>query len=849
MKNSQGNRLKKIFPFLISLFVLSISYGQDNLQNQQLSLKEILIGIEQKFEVRFSYLDRDIEGVKMLPPAPSLDLEETLQKLRTTTNLSFQKIDERYIAVNKENTEVCGILIDSNTKEPLSGATVLTQDSGTTTGEAGQFRINSLPAGAVINISYLGYGSLSLPASYFTSGDCREIYMEAVAQDLQEALVVNYLTSGISKIKDGAVKIDTERFGVLPGLLEPDVLQTLEALPGVESVNETISNLNIRGGTSDQNLVLFDGIKMYLTGHFFGLISAFNSNLTREAYLIKNGSAASLHEGVSGTIDIRSQDEHEENFSAGAGASLVSADAYMKIPISQKLEVHVSGRRSLNDVLNTPAYNSYFDRTFQDTGIPIPGREDENSNRIADFNYYDFSFKTLYDHNERHKFRLSSLYIDNYLDYTEFTAGETSRAERKSSLAQRNLATGGAWNAQWKEGFSTRALAYLTRYGLEATNLSLEPEQRLVQQNEVLETGITLSATKDITEFLSLTTGYHFFEVGVLNAENVSNPLFSSRIKNVIRSHAAFSELQYNRGRIFLRTGFRANYFDKFDMFIPEPRLSFNYRINSRINFKALGEFKSQVTSQSIDLQEDFLGVENRRWILANNENFPVIRSRQASAGLDFRSGGWYIDMEAYYKEVEGISTSNQGFQDQNEFRRVAGSYIAKGVELLVNKKFRNFHTYFSYTLASSQYRFEELEPQEFPNNFDIPHSASLAVNYTYNRLKFSVGGKWRSGRPFTTPVAGNETRREGNRTVVNFNDPNSNRLPHFFRLDASSSYTFFLAEKVRAQFNLGFLNLLNRENVINSYYKVNTEDDSKAVRIDNTSLRFTPNALFRVEF
>jgi len=588
---------------------------------------------------------------------------------------------------------------------------------------------------------------------------------------------------------------------------------------------------------------------MYLTGHFFGLISAFNSNLTREARLIKNGSNPSLNEGVSGTIDIRSQNDLTNEFSAGAGVSLVSADAYFKVPVNEKLEFHFSGRRSLNDLFNTPAYESYFDRTFQDTDILVAGGEGESSNRTADFNYYDFSFKTLYDLNEKHKFRFSSLYIDNKLDYTEFRSADLAEEQRKSSLAQRNLAAGGTWKATWNSNFSTEALGYLTRYRLEAGNLTLEQGQRLLQENEVLETGLKLSGALKYSESLEWINGYHFYEVGVLNAENVNNPFFSSRIKNVIRSHTAFSELHYNQGRVFFKTGLRYNYFDKFEMFLPEPRLSFNYKINPGMNFKVLGEFKSQVTSQSIDLQGDFLGVENRRWILANNDNFPLIQSRQASVGFDIRRGGWYIDLEAYVKEVDGISTSNQGFQDQNEFRRVPGSYIAKGMELLVNKKYGDFHTYFSYTLADSRYNFEELEPQQFPNNFDIPHSASLAANYTYENLKFSVGGKWRSGRPFTMPVEGEETRREGNSMLVNYSNPNSSRLPYFFRLDASASYKFPLTEKVQGQINLGFLNILNRENIINSYYRVNPENTSQAVRIDNISLRFTPNALIRVEF
>jgi len=95
-------------------------------------------------------------------------------------------------------------------------------------------------------------------------------------QKLEEVVITNYLTSGISKNIDNTITIKPEKFGILPGLIEPDVLQTIQALPGILSADETVSNINVRGGTHDQNLILWNGIKMYQSGHFFGLISAFN---------------------------------------------------------------------------------------------------------------------------------------------------------------------------------------------------------------------------------------------------------------------------------------------------------------------------------------------------------------------------------------------------------------------------------------------------------------------------------------------------------------------------------------------------------------------------------------------
>ena len=100
-------------------------------------------------------------------------------------------------------------------------------------------------------------------------------------------ILYKFLTTGLIKQQDGSITLNIEDFGILPGLIEPDILQTVQALPGIKSIDETVSDINIRGGTNDQNLILWDGIKMYQSGHFFGLISAFNPHLTDKVTIIK----------------------------------------------------------------------------------------------------------------------------------------------------------------------------------------------------------------------------------------------------------------------------------------------------------------------------------------------------------------------------------------------------------------------------------------------------------------------------------------------------------------------------------------------------------------------------------
>ena len=136
--------------------------------------------------------------------------------------------------------------------------------------------------------------------------------------------------------------------------------------------------------------------------------------------------------------------------------------------------------------------------------------------------------------------------------------------------------------------------------------------------------------------------------------------------------------------------GVRYNYLDKFKRHLLEPRLSFNQRFLNSFNLEILGEFKHQNTSQIINFQNDFLGIEKRRWRLSNDNDIPIIISKQVSAGLSYSDKGWLINLVGYYKNVNGITTSSQGFQNQYEFEAASGSYDAMGVDLLIRKQFKN---------------------------------------------------------------------------------------------------------------------------------------------------------------
>ncbi|AXG67840.1 TonB dependent receptor [Kordia sp. SMS9] len=666
-------------------------------------------------------------------------------------------------------------------------------------------------------------------------------------QELDEVYLTEYIASGISTNRTGQITVKPKNFSILPGVTEPDVLLTIQALPGISSVNETVSNINIRGGTNDQNILLWDDIKMYQSGHFFGLISAFNPYFLKKVTVTKNGTSAQHGDGVSGMIQMDLDQHVNDSLIAGAGMNFIHVDGFAKVQLNKKMEVQVSARRSITDVFETPTYAIYFDRIFQDTDI-TNNNQDTNSTTTTnrDFYFYDMSTKFIYDISKTDNLQFSFLNIFNDLSYTEEATLNNRRQAVNSGITQRNLATGLTYNREWNPAFSTQVQLYTSNYNLEATNFNITDNQRLFQENDLADSAIRLHTNYRIDENFTLETGYQFSEIGITNIQDVSNPQFRSERKDVMRTHALYSEVHYfsDSYRTMLTFGIRGNRYGKIDKFRFEPRLNFRQQFSDYFSVLVLGEFKSQAISQVIDLQNDFLGIEKRRWTLANGTSVPLIESKQASVGVQYNKNNLLITAEAYIKEVDGITTRSQGFQNQFQFVNAVGSYKTYGIDVLFNKKWRDLNTWLSYSVSKNEYKFTSLNSgNPFPNNIDITHNFTLGATYSWKNFEFSLGTNYRSGIPNTTVGTPNLTNGE-----INYNAPNAANLEDYFRTDFSATYRLTLSKKkkIYSKIGLSIWNIFDQQNVLNEYYNLDNEVVSQ---IQNRALGITPNLSFRLDF
>jgi hypothetical protein len=839
--------VKKKLAFLFFLFsTLMASYAQSG--GSVVGLKFILENISNQNNVKFNYIEEELLIYELVPPDEHISLSEKIAYIESNTRLTIKKINDDYYSVfnnKKLDKPICGYLVDSELASPIEGAILKITGTGTITisNEKGYFEL-PLVSSNTIEISHLNYEKKNLKTVALYLPTCPTITLTPLVQQLQEVITQRYLTTGIYKKNNGAIEIKPKNFGLLPGLIEPDVLQTMQQIPGINSVDETVSNISVRGGTHDQNLFLWNGIRMFQTGHFFGLISAFNPSLAQTISITKNGSSAFYDESVSSLIDISSHTQTSDNSKSSISSNLISADFFTKIKTSNKASFTFSGRRSLTDFFASPTYNSYRDRIFQNTIVT-----NLNDNLPVDFKtkekFYFFDFTTQYEQKIGLKNELTAdmILIKNSLFVNQFT----NTTNKNSDLGQRNFGGAVNWKTNWNKTNSSEIQLYGSSYSLISKNESIENNQILNQENTVLDFGLRLKNVNKLNQNLVFSQGYQYNETGVTNFDAINTPSYSRKNVEVLRSHALIAESiwQNDTRKTYCSVGLRANYFEKFYTYLIEPRVKFNHALFKNIRLEILGEQKSQTLSQIIDLQNDFLGIEKRRWILANNASIPIQKSNQISVGLSYRNNNWLVTLDNFYKKVTGINTSSQGFQNQFEGIKSNGDYEVLGTEILVQKNLGKFYTWLSYSYNDNKYLFRSLTPPQFYNNFEIKHAIAWAGIYEWKSVKLALGCKWHTGKPITTPLTNSI---DINNPQIIYNSPNNENLKSFFQLNFSASKNWNLNNKISLETNVAVLNILNTQNSINQFYRINANTNT-IESVTTYALERTPNLNIKLSF
>lgn len=687
---------------------------------------------------------------------------------------------------------------------------------------------------------------------------------EAIRQyNLDEVVIVTeYVTSGFDQNKTNkAITLQPNKLNILAGLTEPDILQSLQRIPGISSPTESATALHIRGGTPDQNLVLFDGITMYHGGHFFGMISPFNPYITERVDVFKSGASTKYGSRVAGIIDMQSFENVPEEISGGIGTTTVNADAFIKVPIIEDtLGLIVSGRRSLTDVWDSFTFSSLSDRVYQHTKI-----EEINNTRVEEelnilenkFYFTDFFGKVIYQPNQNHKLSASALLINNNLNHA------SEDVERDGSADKLKLQNNGAsfqWNGRYGDAWESDVKLHFSKYDLENTFryfVAGSDVESFRKENVINDFGGVVQVNYRPKTAHTFTVGYELsdYKVNYNIIEGGEGLTSNETVRSKQTVHSAFTEYRYTDNNWFVRAGLRGNYFADFQDIYIEPRLYAEYAFNEYWKTKASAELRNQGISQLLTFEFNELGLSNEIWALADKEDVPILSNRQITTGFEFAKNGWKIDVEGYYKRIKGLTSFTRGFRTVNQITEdyISGNSTVYGVDVLVKKRIKKTSFWLGYSLSQNDFRFPNLQEGTFFGNFDQRHVLSLSNTFNYKNFEFAFGWQYATGKPFSEATEILEFQDESGAadSEIIYGNQNNKRLPDYHRLDASVLYDFYLQKEknIKARFGISVINLYDKKNEIDKLYRIEGDTTQQLATQTYIGLGTTLNMVFRVSF
>ena len=665
--------------------------------------------------------------------------------------------------------------------------------------------------------------------------------IETNYQRLNEVIINEYLTRGITKNIDATFKIQPKQLDILPGLIEADVLQSLQELPGVISPNETSTGLNVRGGTPDQNHIIWDGINMYHSGHLFGMISSFNPNVTQSITFYNKGTNPRFGERVSSVIDISTTNKIAKKENLGLGFNGISADAYFETPIiKNRLSILLAYRQSYENSVETGTFKKMEQKVFQNSSILDNKTTDEK------FHFKDYNVKLNYKINNNNVVSASLIHIDNDLrhDYPDSNKFYEDYIDTENSGYSLN------WRKKWNDEITQVTKLSYSYYTLnynfatsenQMQTLNFEKENRI--NNYDFSTEVSIPNKNNGTLSLGYQTTFKKVFYAFTETTDLAYILDANNSK--INTHSFFSNFSGRHLKSFdYDIGFRASYYNQLNAFRIEPRILMVQSLNDNIKIQTSGEIKNQIISQIGESVYSDFSLENKLWRLSDGNEAPIINSKHVTLGLLYHKDGWSFDFDSYYKKIKGISSLLLGFYSENNNKYLIGNQNIYGIDFYTKKDFNKIKTWISYSINKTDNKFKGINNDEyFTASNEINHAISTSITYKTKRLQIALGWKWHTGKPYTL------TTTNPNDNSISFIGINTERLPSYHRLDLSSVYNFPFSKKsdIKGKIGLSIWNLYNRKNHLSREFTGNNIPNDPIVIADYYSLHLTPNFLFRI--
>lgn len=721
------------------------------------------------------------------------------------------------MAVAQNRVTLSGFVKDARSGETMIGALVNVPESrvSASTNSYGFFSVQ-LPAGThQVEVSFVGYEKTSTTVELSASVQ-RTFELSRNDKEIEEIVVsASSRPNQVRSPQMGAVKFTPEEIKKVPVIFgEPDVLKTLQLLPGVSTGNEGSSNFYVRGGGGDQNLILLDEATVYNASHLLGFFSTFNSDAIKDVNLFKGGIPAQYGGRISSVLDINMLDGNQKEFGVEGGLGLIASRIKIDGPIvKDKSSFMISGRR-----------------TYADMFLKLSNDENARKSKLY---FYDLNAKMNYKINDKNTIYLSGYFGKDDLGYSDlfsFDWGNATATLRWNSILNEKLFSNTSliysdftynvkvnsnendfgiasqiknWNL--KQDFTYYGLNnHSIRFGLNVLNQRISPASLdaapgtsinsiAVDTRQGLEAAVYASDEWKVSDRFSMIYGLRLTNFAVLGPGTFYDFDQEGEVTN---------ERKYNNELV-------KNYLNL------EPRLSMNYLLNNNSSIKAsynrVVQHLHQLTNTTSSLPTD-------QFVVSSANIKPQIAD-QVSLGYfrNFANSAYEFSTEIYYKDMQNQIDFRNGADlqanNQLEGELLFGVGRSYGVEWLLRKTRGRLNGWISYTLAKSERRFDQINDGDWFNaRQDRTHDVSVVAMYELSK-RWTAGATfvYNTGNAITFPSG--KYQLDGS-TMFYYTERNGYRMPDYHRLDLSLVYEP-TPEKRRfsSSWAFGVYNAYNRKN------------------------------------
>jgi hypothetical protein len=733
---------------------------------------------------------------------------------------------------------LAGHIREQKSGEPVIGASIYSESPsiGASTDQFGYFSL-TMPPGRY-DLKIRGVGIKNTKRQVVLRGDGKlEIEVEEDIVTLKEVVIEAEKDKNVSGMQMGLEKLDIKTMRQVPTAFgETDILRVIMTLPGVKTVGEGSTGLNVRGGATDQNLILFNDATIYNPSHLFGFFSAFNPDILQGVELYKSAIPAKYGGRLASVLDITTREGNKKKLAGSGGIGPLTSRLTLEGPlVKDKSSFIVSGRASYSDWILKQLSDKNFSQSraaFYDLTAHVTHEFSEKNTLYATGYFSSDRFRlasdTTYHYTNlaaslkwRHTFT-NQLYgvltgTHSHYDYDVTSQQNPVTASLlKYAIDQTGLRADFSYfpNSRHTVDFGASSLLYDIAPGslLPRGDASLVRPDVLAQER-ALESAVYLSDRFDITPRFSVSVGlrWSFFQALGPRSVYVYAPGDS-------RSEATITDtVSYGANKTI------ASYQG------PEYRLSMRYSVSDNSSVKA----SYTRTRQYIHQLSNTASVSPTDvWKLSDNNIRPQVGD-QVSVGYyrNFKSNTIEASVETYYKKLDDFVDYKSGatlvLNHHIETDIINAQGKAYGVEVFVKKLTGKLNGWVGYTYSRSLVQVNAATTADmvnggsyYPSNFDKPHDFTVVGNYRFSRrFSTSLNFNYSTGRPITLPLAKYQL---GNSLRVYYSDRNAYRVPDYYRVDLALNIegSHKVKKLAHSSWTVGVYNLTGRHNPYSVYFK-----------------------------